>query len=88
MSRRIVWQLVGLAAIVRESSGIPPAIMPTPTVFSMCSDVNTHETLWAFNDFSNRKIHIMPSWQVQSFIDKKYGIKRSAQKNYTFDDED
>jgi hypothetical protein len=45
-----------------------------PFSFVPCSDVETGEDLWSFNDFQNRKIHIMPSWQIQSFMDKRYGI--------------
>ena len=57
-------------ATFKESSGIPPM----PFSFVPCSDVETGEDLWSFNDFQNRKIHIMPSWQIQSFMDKRYGI--------------
>jgi hypothetical protein len=77
---RIIPQPVGLAAIVSESSGILPIMSTTPTSFSPCSDLETGEDLWAFNDFHGRKIHIMPSWKIQSFMDKKYGIVHPTSK--------
>jgi len=45
-----------------------------PFSFVPCSDIETGNDCWALNDFENRRIHVLESWQIQSFMDKRYGI--------------
>jgi hypothetical protein len=54
--------------------------MPLPSSFVQCSDIETGNDLWAWNDFQNGKVYVVESWQVQPLMNKLYRINRVVKK--------